>query len=99
MAAHRRQRGLTQEALGTISGLSVDMISRMEAGTTGARFATIEKLARALECDAAELFTHRLPDGAMDRPRLTRIMTRLAKLDDDDLDWVENVLVAVLKHR
>lgn len=99
LAAHRRRQGLTQDQLSGQSGLSVDMISRMEAGATGARFNTIEKLATTLNIDPAELFTDRVPGSALDRPKLAAISARLAKLSDDDLDWLDEVLHAVLKHR
>jgi transcriptional regulator with XRE-family HTH domain len=48
LAAHRRRRGLTQEDLAEAAGLSVDMISKIEVGATGARFPSIERLARAV---------------------------------------------------
>lgn len=99
VAAHRRQQGLTQEALATSASLSVDMVSRIEAGASGARFPTIEKLARALQVDPAEFFSANVPSSALERALLTDICARLAKLDDDDLKWVANVLAVVLKHR
>ena len=61
LAAHRRRVGMTQESLATASGVSPDMIARMESGATGARFHTIVKLSEALGIDPAELFTHEIP--------------------------------------
>ena len=74
------------------------MISRIEAGVTGARFTTIDKLARALSVDPAEFFTPDLPDGGLQRRQLTAVISKLAKLSDKDLLWVGDVLKAVLKH-
>lgn len=99
VAAHRRRQGLTQEALVSRTGLSIDMISRIEAGSTGSSFKTISTLAEALSVDPAEFFTDAVPHGALERPKLTAISARLAKLSDSDLDWLEGVLGAVLKHR
>jgi transcriptional regulator with XRE-family HTH domain len=99
VAAHRRQQGMTQEALSTKAELSVDMISRIEAGSTGTSFTSIEKLAAALAVDPAEFFSANVPRGALDRPRLTAITARISKLSDADLDWLDDVLKAVLKHR
>lgn len=99
VAAHRRGQALTQDDLAAKAELSEDMISRIEAGSTGVSFKTIGKLANALRVDPAEFFSASVPEGALDRPRLTAIHARLAKLSDDDLDWLENVLKAVLKHR
>lgn len=96
VSAKRRERGWTQDQLSEHAQISVDMISRIEAGTTGARFTTIDKLASALEVEPEEFFS---PKGALDRPKLNVIVTRLARLSDDDLDWLDDVLAAVLKHR
>lgn len=99
VASHRRRHGWTQEELSSRAGLSVDMISRIEAGATGARFTTIDKLAGAFAVDPAELFSPNIPGSALERPKLTAIMSRLAALSDKDLDWLSSVLDAVLKHR
>ncbi|WP_017667626.1 helix-turn-helix transcriptional regulator [Sandarakinorhabdus sp. AAP62] len=96
VSAKRRERGWTQDDLSSHAQISVDMISRIEAGATGARFTTIAKLATALGVEPEELFS---PRAALDRPKLNAIVTRLARLSDDDLDWLDDVLAAVLKHR
>ena len=57
LAAHRRQRGLTQAELADQAGLSVETITKLEGGHTGASFLAIEPLADALEIDPAELST------------------------------------------
>lgn len=99
VAANRRRLGLTQEELSSRADISVDMISRIEAGATGARFTTIDKLARAMSVDPAEFFTPDLPEGALQRRQLTQVVSRLAKLSDKDLVWIDEVLNVVLKHR
>lgn len=99
VAAHRKRLGWTQDELSSRADISVDMISRLEAGSTGARFGTITKLAKAMEVDPAELFTPDIPSSALSRPKLTEITARLARLSDDDLEWLDEVLSAVLKHR
>lgn len=99
VSAHRRRIGWTQEELSSRAEISVDMISKIEAGSSGARFTTIDKLSRALKVDAAEFFSAELPQSSLARPKLTGIMARIARLSDDDLDWLEEVLAAVLKHR
>jgi len=99
VGAHRRRLGWTQEELATHADISVDMVSRIEAGSTGVRFGTIDKLADAMKIDPAELFSPSIPGTALERQRLTMITSRLARLSDKDLDWVENVLEAVLRSR
>lgn len=99
VAAHRRRLGWTQDDLSARAEISVDMVSKIEAGSTGVRFLTIDKLARAMSLDPAELFTPHLPGTALDRPKLTAIMSRIARLSDSDLDWLDDVLAVVLRHR
>ncbi|WP_438727928.1 helix-turn-helix domain-containing protein [Parasphingorhabdus sp. DH2-15] len=99
LAAHRRHAGLTQNQLAGISGLSVDMISRLESGSTGARFNTIVKLSSALDIDPAGLFTDVIEIGATDRPKFKKLTSQLARLSDDELDWIEGLVTAALQSR
>lgn len=99
VAANRRHAGLTQHQLAAATGLSNEMIARIETGTTGARFGSIEKIAAALEVDPAELFTADLPKSSLRRKALTDVTAKLAGLSDDDLAWVGGVLDAALKRR
>jgi transcriptional regulator with XRE-family HTH domain len=98
LAAHRRRRGLTQEDLAEVAGLSVDMISKIEVGATGARFPSIERLARAVQVDPAELFTSNLPGGAMNRGAFGEISGKLTSLSEPDLIWIGALIdVALLR--
>ena len=97
--ANRRRCELTQQQLADATGISIDMINRIERGVTGARFPNIEKLAVALNVDPAELFTADLPAGAGQRRALTDITSRLSTLSDRDLAWVDHLLDAALKTR
>jgi transcriptional regulator with XRE-family HTH domain len=100
LAAHRRRRGLTQEDLAEAAGLSVDMISKIEVGATGARFPSIERLAQAVQVDPAELFTSDLPKGSMNRGAFGEISPKLSPLPESDLLWISALLdVALLRGR
>jgi transcriptional regulator with XRE-family HTH domain len=90
---------MTQEALAEAARLSVDMVSKIEVGATGARFPVIERLAAALRVDAAELFTTEVPAGAINRGTFADISTRLARLSQSDLVWVSNLIEAALKSK
>ena len=96
LAAHRRRRGLTQEELADAAGLSVDMISKIEVGATGARFPSIERLASAVEVDPAELFTNAIPSGAMNRGAFGEISAKLSSLPESDLIWVSSLVDVAL---
>lgn len=99
VAVHRRRIGLTQEVLAEKAGISVDMISKIETGATGARFPVIERLADALGVDPAELFTSEIPGGAINRGPLVDLTTQLAGLSEIDLRWISGVIEAALRSR
>ena len=99
VAAFRKARGMTQYELAEASGLSEDMVTKIEIGATGARFPSIEKLADALGVVPAELFTTHTLSKANDRPALSQIVAKLAVLSDRELAWVEPILDAALKSR
>lgn len=52
----RRQRNMTQEQLANVAEVSVEFISYIERGINAPSFETIEKLAKALDVEPAELF-------------------------------------------
>src|SRR3546814_3285989 len=96
--SHRVRAGLTQEALAERANISTDMISKIEGGSSGARFAVISQIANALEVDPAELFTPNLPAGQLQRATLTDIVSRLASLSDGDLRWLNGVIERSEEH-
>lgn len=97
--AHRRRLGLTQETLAEQAGISVDMISKIEAGSTGASFRVIESLALALSVDPAELFTPELPKDHVRRSDLVHVVARLTTLTPNELSWISGVMDAALRPR
>ena len=99
VAAHRRRMGWTQRRLAEAADLSDDMIARVEVGSTGVSFATIEKLAEALQVDPAELFTAELPGGSFQRKPLTDLTAKLATLRTDDVLWIGKIVDAALAPR
>lgn len=99
LKAHRVRVGLTQEALAERANISTDMVSKIEGGSSGARFGVIARLAEALSVDPAELFTPDLPSGQLQRPVLTDITSRIAGLSDNELHWLKDLLEVALSRR
>lgn len=97
VTAHRRRLGYTQEQLAERAGVSVDTISKIEVGATGARFPMIERIASALQVDPAELFSAEVPSGALKRAKLNEITISLAALPDKDLQWIGDLLNVALR--
>ena len=99
VAAHRKRLQLTQADLADATGISVDMITRVEGGGSGVRFPNIQRLADALQVDPAELFTSEVPNGKLARPALNRVTARLAAMSDGDLQLVSELIDVTLKSR
>ncbi|AZU03134.1 XRE family transcriptional regulator [Glycocaulis alkaliphilus] len=90
---------MTQQDLAEAVDASVYMISKMESSASGTSFSMIERLARALSLDPAELFTADLPASHFQRSAYGRITRQLVDLDEDELEWLEGVITAALKVR
>jgi hypothetical protein len=71
------------------------MISKIEVGATVARFPSIERLAKAVQVDPAELFTSELPKGSMNRGAFGEISAKLSPLPETDLIWISALLDVV----
>ena len=99
LAAHRRRLRLTQGQLAERAEVSVDMISKIEIGATGARFPVIERLSSALGIDPAELFTTEVPNSALKSGPMLDLAAMLAGLNREDQVWIKGVVEAAIKGR
>jgi len=99
VAAHRKTSGMTQAKLAIASGISSDMIARIEGGGTGARFPNLQRLADALHIDPAELFAPYIPGGTLERPILTNLTAKLAGFSDAELQVVSELIDVAVKFR
>jgi transcriptional regulator with XRE-family HTH domain len=97
VAAHRKANGLTQKQLAVAAHMSHFMISRIEAGGTGVRFASIEKLSDALNVDPAQLFTHELDHNIAMDAALRALIARLLSLPQKKLIWLTGLIDAAMK--
>ena len=98
LKAARTTRGMTQAKLAETSGTSYDMVVKIETGRSGASFATIEKLAGALEIDPGELFIATAYPGNRNT-RLHNLTAKLAVLTTPELRWITGVIDAALGPR
>ena len=93
----RRSRGLTQAQLAEATGLSLEMVGRLERGLTAPSFDTITALLAALQIAPAELFGSEPTGIAGPRSELlTRIGALLSASSDAELKRAEKVLAALL---
>lgn len=96
--AHRHRLKLTQQQLADRVSMSLDTVAKLEGGTIGASFATVEKLARTLEVHPADLFRVDANDARF-QPQLGELVAKLAALSEDDLVWIKAVIDAALRPR
>lgn len=96
VAANRRRKDWTQADLAKASDLSDDMIARVEKATVGVSFATIEKLAAALEIDPSELFSP-TANKSRQRKAFLDVASSLSNLSDDELAWVAELTRVALR--
>ncbi|MEP2988017.1 MAG: helix-turn-helix transcriptional regulator [Parasphingorhabdus sp.] len=99
VAAHRKRLKITQSRLAENTNLSEDMIARIEAGSTGSSFTTIEKLSEALNVDPAALFSADVATDATSRGDYQLLASKLSKLGDAELKWLTRIVDAALKSK
>jgi len=98
VAASRRRAGMTQETLAEAADVSVDMISKIEVGASGARFPVIERLAAALHVDPAEFFSTEIRTGrAAEDDVFADLTARLWGLPEAELYWLSDLIDAALR--
>ncbi|MEP1229613.1 MAG: helix-turn-helix transcriptional regulator [Litorimonas sp.] len=97
LKAFRKERGYTQAELAERINRSVYLISQIERGENAPSFETIEDLCKTLGISPKDLFNGSELIGGIEKTKFAKLQGKLAKLSDKDLDWVENVLQAVLK--
>jgi len=96
----RKARGFTQSQLAELCEISIDMVGRIERGSAAPSFETVEKLMEVLQTSAPVLFggLPLVPDSTPERDHaLNRVIKRIGTLSERDLEWVDRVLMAVLR--
>jgi transcriptional regulator with XRE-family HTH domain len=95
----RRQRGLTIEELADMAGLSHKYVGNLERAERKARLDTVERLARALDVEAADLLrkVRRNPVRRTAGEKLqTRVTALVAGLDDQGKRKLETFVRRIL---
>lgn len=95
---HRKAKHLTQSELAEKAALSTEMISKIERGIAAPSFSTIENLSDILEVPEVVFFGIGLVvANDSERTRiLSRIQTRLSRLNEDQLVRADRMLSALV---
>jgi transcriptional regulator with XRE-family HTH domain len=97
LAATRKERGLTQDALAEAAGINVSQVRRYEGGTSQPSLEVLRKLAVALSVSADELLFEKHERGPDEALRLQ--FEAVSRLDAREKEIVTEVLDGLLlKH-
>ena len=87
---HREVAGITQAELAERTERSVQLIGRIERGSSAPSFETLAGIALALNVQVRDLFgvnQFAVGQGEANAP-LGKLVSRVAGLDNSDLEWV-----------
>ncbi len=93
---HRKQGGLTQEALAEHAGLSTYFVGTVERGQAALSLRSLADIAEALDVPLGDLF---LDAHEQDRDALRRALEgRLRRASDEELRILLDVMAAMQRH-
>lgn len=97
----RKRRGITQEELAERIDRTADAVSQLERGVSLPSFATLERLAGALEVPVRDFFDTQEDDGTTPRrnAQITALLDVAHGLSDRELDTAVEVLEAIARKR
>ena len=96
LKAVRKERGYTQAELAERIDRSLYLVSQIERGESAPSFETIDEICRTLKVSPQDLFNGSDLLRTNKTTKFAKLQSKLATLSEEDLDWVENVLQAVL---
>ncbi|MCP8939933.1 helix-turn-helix domain-containing protein [Alsobacter sp. SYSU M60028] len=79
-----------------MAGISAAMVGKIESGASAGSFETIERLAKALKVEPAELFSTHVIGSQVTEGPYKEINKKLAQLQPDELVWLSTVVSLVL---
>jgi transcriptional regulator with XRE-family HTH domain len=98
---HREMAGITQAELAGRIDRSVQLIGRIERGSSAPSFETLEAIASALNVDVRDLFGAGEFAAGKDSASapLGDLVNRVASLDADDIEWVARLVDHALSRK
>ena len=92
---YRRQKGITQEKLGEMLGLSTNHISAPECGKYAVKPDILVNIINILGCTADDIFCDVIDNGY--KVRSSRLTDELDKLPIEDRERILDVLESLIK--
>ncbi len=91
----RKQKKLTQEQLGELVGIDYKQIGNIETGTYFTTMPTLEKIAKALDVDIAELFNFN--HNKNKEQLLKEIKYLLDEASEEKIKFIYRIIKDILK--
>ncbi len=96
----RKDKGLTQEALGEKGGFHFSYIGQIERGEKNVALLNLAKIAEALEVDISQLFTYtNVESNEESQANLQEIVHLLQQQSPQQIAMAKNVLKAIFNHK
>lgn len=92
----RKLKGMTQEQLAEMVGVSVNHISCMERGVYNASIETLVKLINSLECTADDLFADLIEHGY--KQKASRLSDEIEQLDKTEQKKIFDVVEVMVRN-
>lgn len=107
---YREDRGLTQKQLADMVGKTKNVVSNWENGINSPDTETLEMLMKIFNVDANTLFgwndpeqikadAEKLANIIISNPKIKTILPSIAKLNDDDLEFIKNFIDRINKNK
>ena len=97
---HREVAGFTQAELADRIERSVQLVGRIERGSSAPSFETLAGIALALKVEVRDLFgINHFAAGQDGAGPLSKLVSRVASLDSSDLEWVLKLVDHALDRR
>ena len=95
ISQYRKQKGLTQEQLSEMVGLTPHHLSAIERGASGVRIEILVQMINIFGCTADDIFCDVIDSGY--KSRASRISDQLEHLSPEKRDKVLDVLETLVK--
>lgn len=96
----RKMQGWSQAQLAEKIGRTVEAVNKIERGLSAPSFETLEALSSTFDVPVSQLFwAADLPPSAHSDDALQRLVSRLAGLDADDIDWADRLVNVALARK
>ncbi|KLU52977.1 MULTISPECIES: helix-turn-helix domain-containing protein [Paenibacillus] len=96
----RKEKGLSQEALGEKGGFHFTYIGQVERGEKNVSLVNLAKIAEALEVNISQLFTYvnKAPEFINKEVIIHEVLCMLRESEENEISMYKNILQEIIKY-